>query len=200
MAVNPDPRPGRWILPLVILGMIAFTYFFVRQLPEASPDTTLLGAPETTTTTNGETTETTTPDDTAVDPDTQAYLTELDDINSQLQLLSTEIVTVNDGFDADPREVEYSDAEDRFEAVANETQALADRLAELTIPAGLEQNQEAMQRNIDLAVDAANDTVAGLRSTDTGQLRRSAVEAYTVAAQDFALEVANTKNAAGVST
>ena len=36
MAFNPDPKPGRWILPLVVLGMIAFTYFFVRELPEAS--------------------------------------------------------------------------------------------------------------------------------------------------------------------
>ena len=49
MAVNPDPKPGRWILPLVILGMIGFTYFFVRELPEASPDTTLVGQPVTTT-------------------------------------------------------------------------------------------------------------------------------------------------------
>ena len=53
MAVNPDPKPGRWILPLVILGMIAFTYFFVRSLPEASPNTTL-AAGDTTPTTVGE--------------------------------------------------------------------------------------------------------------------------------------------------
>jgi hypothetical protein len=200
MAVNPDPKPGRWILPLVILGMVAFTYFFVRQLPEASPDTTLLGAPATTTTTTGDgTSETTLPGDTAVDPDTQAYLAELDRINNEVQLLSTEIVTVNDGFDADPREVEFGDAEDRFAAVAASTQTLAEQLAALTVPAGLEQNQEAMQRNMDLAADAANDALAGLRSTDSGELRRTAVEAYTIAAQDFATEVTNTKNAAGVS-
>ncbi|MGH8944773.1 MAG: hypothetical protein ACRDVL_01320 [Acidimicrobiia bacterium] len=199
MAVNPDPKPGRWILPLVILGMIAFTYFFVRQLPEASPDTTLLGAPETTSTTSDGTTETTLPGGTAVDPDTQAYLAELDAINSQLQLLSTEIVTVNDEFDADPREVEFPEAEDRFEAVATSTQTLAEQLSALTVPAGLEQNQEAMQRNMDLAAGAANDALAGLRSTDSGELRRAAVEAYTIHAQDFATEVTNTKNAAGVS-
>lgn len=202
MAVNPDPRPGRWILPLVILGMIAFTYFFVRQLPEASPDTTLLGAPETTTTTTNDdgTTETTNPGDTTVDPDTQAYLAELDEINNELQLLNTEIVTVNDAFDEDPREIEFEEAEDRFETAVASTEALADRLAGLTIPAGLEQNHEAMTRNMDLAVRAANDTLSGLRSTDTGQLRRSAVEAFTIAAQDFATEVTNTMNAAGVST
>lgn len=199
MAVNPDPKPGRWILPLVILGMIAFTYFFVRQLPEASPDTTLIGAPETTTTTSGDPTETTVPEDATVDPDTQAYLDELDALNSELQLLGTEIVTVNEGFDADPRQIEYPETEDRFEAVMNNTQTLADRLAGLTVPAGLEANQEAMQRAMDLAFDAATDALAGLRSTDEGQLRRAAVEAYTIATEDFATELTNTRNAAGAS-
>lgn len=199
MAVNPDPKPGRWILPLVILGMIAFTYFFVRQLPEASPDTTLLGAPDTTTSTASASPDTTAADGSTVDPDTQAYLTELDAVNSELQLLGTEIVTVSDAFDADPRQIEYPEAEDRFEAVAENTQILADRLAGLTVPAGLEQNQEALVRAIDLATDAANDAVAGLQSTDTGQLRRAAVEAYTVATEDFATEVTNAKNAAGAT-
>ena len=52
MAVNPDPKPGRWILPWSF-GMIAFTYFFVRSLPEASPDTTLAAGDTTSTTVGG---------------------------------------------------------------------------------------------------------------------------------------------------
>ena len=44
MAINPDPKPGRWILPLVVLGMVAFTYFFVRALPSGSEE----GATDTT--------------------------------------------------------------------------------------------------------------------------------------------------------
>ena len=35
MALNADPKPGRWILPLVVLGMVAFTYFFVGAFTEA---------------------------------------------------------------------------------------------------------------------------------------------------------------------
>ena len=96
MAVNPDPKPGRWILPLVILGMIAFTYFFVSELPEASPDTTLVGQ-ETTTTTLGTATTTEASGGGELDPEIQAYLDELDAINSELQLLNTEMVTVNTG-------------------------------------------------------------------------------------------------------
>jgi hypothetical protein len=150
MAVNTDPKPGRWILPLVILAMIGFTYFFVGALPEAAPDTTLAGA--VTTTTLGDSTGTSSPDSDGggpVDDQTQTYLDELDAINADLQVTTTEMVAVNAGFDADPREIEYG--------------------------------------------------VAGLRSTDTGQLRQAALEAYTTSAAGFDTEVQNAKNAAGAA-
>ncbi len=196
MAVNPDPKPGRWILPLVILGMIAFTYFFVRELPEASPNTTLAGQP--TTTTVPDTTDTTVDGGgSELDPETQAYLDELDLVNDSLQLLTTEMVTVNDGFDADPREVEYEDAEARLEVVANDTSDLSDQVAAMTVPAGIEVNHEAMKTAIQFAALAAGDALDGLRSTDTGELRRAAVEAYVQATEDFDTEVTNAHNAAG---
>ena len=195
MAVNPDPKPGRWILPLVILGMIGFTYFFVRELPEASPDTTLVGQPVTTTL--PESTGTT--EDIGggiLDPEVQTYVDELDNINNALQLLGVEMVTVNDGFDADPRTVEYEDAELRLEAVQTQTQVLADNLDALSVPAGMEVNQEALKTAMQFAALAAGDALNGLRSTDTGELRQNAVEAYTRAVADFATEVTNAHNAA----
>lgn len=195
MAVNPDPKPGRWILPLVILGMIGFTYFFVRELPEASPDTTLVGQPATTTTLGS----TGTSEDLGganLDPETQAYLDEIDTTNDALQLLGVEIVTVNDGFDADPREVEYEEAEQRFEAVQTQTQVLTDNLDALTIPVGLEVNHDALKTQMQIAALAAGDALNGLRSTDSGELRQNAVEAYTRAVADFATEVTNAHNAA----
>ena len=196
MAVNPDPKPGRWILPLVILGMIAFTYFFVRELPEASPDTTLAGQP--TTTTAPDSTETTVDGGgSELDPETQAYLDELDEINADLQLLTTEMVTVNDGFDTDPREIEYEDAEARLEVVANDTNDLSDHVTVMTVPAGLEVNHEALKTAVQFAGLAAGDALDGLRSTDTGELRRAAVEAYVQATEDFDTEVTNAHNAAG---
>ena len=197
MAVNPDPRPGRWILPLVILAMMAFTYLFVSELPEASPDTTLLSSP--TPTTVLDTSETTVPGDTegTVDDATRAYLDELDEINAALQVLDTEMITVNDGFDADPKQVEFSDAENRLEMVANDTRALADRVAALGIPAGIEDNHKSVSAAIELCANAADEALAGLRSSDTGELRRAAVAAYTSSAGDFDIEIQNTKAAAG---
>lgn len=195
MAVNPDPKPGRWILPLVILGMIAFTYFFVSELPEASPDTTLVGQEPTTTTLGASTT--TEAGGGELDPETQAYLDELDSINSELQLLNTEMITVNRGFDADPREIEYGDAETRLEAVETNTEALSTQVEEMTVPAGLEVNHDVLKTTIRLAAGAAGEALDGLRSTDTGELRRAAVESFTISVGDFDTEVANAHNAAG---
>ncbi len=195
MGANLDPKPGRWILPLVILGMIGFTYFFVRELPEASPDTTLIGQPVTTTIPES----TGTSEDLVggtLDPETQAYVDELDTTNDALQLLGVEILTANDGFDADPREVPYEEAEQRFEAVQTQTQVLADDLDALAVPEGMEINQEALKTAMQFVALSAGDALSGLRSTDSGELRQNAVEAYTKHVADFATEVTNAHNTA----
>lgn len=195
MGANLDPKPGRWILPLVILGMIGFTYFFVRELPEASPDTTLIGQPVTTTIPES----TGTSEDLVggtLDPETQAYVDELDTTNDALQLLGVELLTANDGFDADPREVPYEEAEQRFEAVQTQTQVLADNLDALAVPEGMEINQEALKTAMQFVALSAGDALSGLRSTDSGELRQNAVEAYTKHVADFATEVTNAHNTA----
>ena len=199
MAVNPDPKPGRWILPLVILGMIAFTFFFVRELPEASPDTTLAGQPTTTTVPDSPVT-TVDGGGGELDPETQAYLDELNVINAALQLLTTEMVTVNDGFDADPRDIEYEDAEPRLEVVVEDTTDLSDQVTNMDVPAGLEVNHDVLKTAAQFASLAAGDALDGLRSSDTGERRQVAVEAYVQATEDFNTEVTNAHNAADNTT
>jgi hypothetical protein len=201
MAVNPDPKPGRWILPLVILGMIAFTYFFVRSLPEASPDTTLAaGTSPTSVPGDGGGSTTTGPGGGGTVPDeAAAYIAELDRINGEFQALNAELVAVNTSFDADPREIEYGDAETRMEAVATSAQALSDQTAALVPPAGLEPNQEAVAAAASLAARAAGEAVTGLQSADPGDLRRAAVTAFTGAVTDFDVEVENARTAAGAT-
>ncbi len=198
MAVNPDPKPGRWILPLVILGMIAFTYFFVRELPEASTETTLISGDDTTTTTTPADGSTSTTDGSSdLDPETQAYLDEIDAINNELQVQSGELTAANTGFDADPREVTFDEAVARFQGVIDATTTLNERLNSATVPAALETNHANLQTTLSLAEDAAREALSGLQSTDDGSLRRSAVETYATAATDFDTEVTNTRNAAG---
>jgi hypothetical protein len=198
MAVNPDPKPGRWILPLVVLGMIAFTYFFINELPEASPDSTIASNTTVTTGTGDSTTSTVPGPGTGVDPEVDAYLAELDSINTSLQLLRAEMVTVNDGFDADPRQIEFSEAESRMITIDTDTKALQNRVASMTVPAGFEANQTALTSAMDSAAAAATEALEGLQGSDPGDLRRAAVIAYTTAADNFDTEVGNTNTAAGV--
>jgi hypothetical protein len=208
MAVNPDPKPGRWILPLVVLGMIAFTYFFVRELPEASPDTTLAAGGEQTTTTaanggdgNGEGgTTSTTEGQSQLDPDTQAYLDGIDAIDSDLQVQRTDLVTANDAFNEDPRAIEFDEALSRFESVESATQELFERHEALTPPEALAGNHSTLLTAIELASDSITEAIAGIRSTDTGERRNAAVDAYTTAAGDYDTEVTNTHNAAQSAT
>lgn len=192
--MNTDPKPGRWILPLVVLGMIAFTYFFVRELPGASPDTTLPGAAATTTLPDDTTTTTTTP---PLDPAVQAYLDEIDEINAELQLLRTDLVTANTGFDASPRQIEYPDAVTRFTTVRDQTAALLVRFDAQTAPEGLEANHANLRTALDAAAQAASNALAGLTSSDPGTVRRAGVQAYVDAAGVFETEVTSVKTTLG---
>jgi hypothetical protein len=106
---------------------------------------------------------------------------------------------VNAGFNADPREVEYADAEARFEVVVTETSGLAEQLRGLTPPAALAANHTTLQTSIDLATVSANEALAGLRSTDTGEQRNNAIDAYVQAAADFNTELTNTHNVANAN-
>jgi hypothetical protein len=205
MAVNPDPKPGRWILPLVVLGMIAFTYFFVRELDGASPDTTLATGGQPTTSegagpgtggTGGDGTTSTTGSQSQLDPATQAYLDEIDAIDSDLQVQRTDLATANDAFNEDPRAIEFDEALSRFEAVQAATQQLAERHDGLTPPEALTGNHGTLSTAIQLAADSITEAIAGLLSTDTGERRNAAINAYTTAAGDYDTEVSNTHNAA----
>lgn len=205
MALNADPKPGRWILPLVVLGMVAFTYFFVRALPsgsdEGSPDTTLGASDTTISDENGEATEDTIPTDTEpADPVAQGYLEGVDSILGSMQELQQEMAAVNGGFDADPREVEYSDAVDRLTALAQQADGLVGQLDELQAPDSLSTNHETIRTAVTTAAAAANEALEGLQSDDDGTQRRNAVTAFDTAVSDLQTAVGNARSAAGLSS
>lgn len=203
MALNADPKPGRWILPLVVLGMVAFTYFFVRALPSGSeegPSDTTIGASETTVQQNGEgPTETPPPETTAVDPATQSYLDGVGAILTSMEELQREMAAVNGGFDADPRTVEYSDAVDRLSALAEEADGLVAQLDELQPPEPLTTNHETIRTAVTTAAAAADEALEGLQSDDDGTQRRNAVTAFDTAVADLQTAVGNARSAAGLS-
>ncbi|MGH8911651.1 MAG: hypothetical protein ACRDVD_03995 [Acidimicrobiia bacterium] len=206
MAMNPDPKPGRWILPLVVLGMVAFTYFFVRALPTGTADTpsgtSLVGSDTTVpgdATAPPDTSGTSLPDTTATDPATQEYLDGVQAIQGSLEDLQREMAAVNGGFDADPRTVEYADGVTRLEALAGQADELVVQTDALSPPEALATSHETIRTAVVTAAAAAGEALLGLQSDDDGSQRRDAVTAFDTAVSDLQTAVANARSAAGLT-
>ena len=74
---NPDPKPGRIVLPLVLIGMIATTYTFINRVATNNELEIILEYTTTTTIeSNNQETTTSTPTTTTPDHDV-SYLHEL---------------------------------------------------------------------------------------------------------------------------
>jgi hypothetical protein len=193
MTTRIDPKPGRWILPLVVLGMVAFTYLFVRQLPgagaTASTSTTVASGESTSTTGGPEETTTTVP----LAPEVRAYLDTIVRLEATLTGLQTELAAANSGFDGSPRTVEYDDAVTRFEAVAAQTLQLVSDINAVTAPAELASIHTALISAATDAASAAEGALAGLKAPppDTGDDRRGQVAAFDRAVEGFSQEVVN---------
>lgn len=188
MAVNPDPRPGRWLLPLVILGMVVFTYVFVQALPgaEADGDDLSTGATTTTTTTPvGDGSTTTTTEAVVLDPSVQDYLDLVASQETALTGFQTEMATINGQWDAEERTVTYPDTEAALVDLAARTRTWAQDVAAVVAPLGLEGVHTVLSAAAAEAANAADAVVAGLQSSDTGEARRAALDSFDEAVRAF---------------
>ena len=188
MTSNYDPKPGRWMLPLVVLAMVAFTYLFVRELPSAASanengestgstsTTSTTGAGGETTTTGGE-----------VDGTTQAYLDSLTGFQTTLSNLQTELASANAGWDANPKTITFDQAEEAFIAVAEGSAALVGEIQTATVPVALLDAHNVVVAAAQQAADGGSSALAGLRapSPDTGEARRAAVNEFDAAVTAF---------------
>ena len=114
---DSDPKPGRLILPLVLIGMIATTYTFINRVAEnndldiqpeveaVQEEQTEEGVEEETTTTS---TTTTLPEN---------YISYLEEINGERIVainLGQEVLQANDNWDN--KTVTYQEAKQEFDA------------------------------------------------------------------------------------
>ncbi len=188
MAVNSDPRPGRWLLPLVILGMVLFTYVFVQALPAADSDgDDLSTGAETTTTTDPsqDTTTTSTTEPVELDPSVQAFLELVTGQEIALTGFQTEMATINGQWDADERTVTYPETEAALRDLAARVRAWAQDVAVVVAPLGLEGVHTVLSAAAAEAANAADAVVAGLQSSDTGEARRAALDSFDQAVRAF---------------
>lgn len=187
MAVNPDPRPGRWLLPLVILGMVLFTYVFVQALPSAEGEGTDLSADASTTTTTSpeDSSTTTTSEPPPLDPSVQGYLDTVAAQEAQLTGFQTEMATINGQWDAEERTVTYQDTEAALVDLASRVRTWAEEVATVVAPLGLEGVHTVLSAAAAEAANAADAVVAGLQSSDTGEARRAALDSFDEAVRAF---------------
>ncbi|MEX1043092.1 MAG: hypothetical protein WD020_00480 [Acidimicrobiia bacterium] len=188
MAVNPDPRPGRWLLPLVILGMVVFTYVFVQALPGADAEGEDLSSGATTTTTTEVTDEsstTTTTTAVVLDPSVQNYLDLVASLETALTGFQTEMAAINGQWDAEERTVTYPDTEAALIDLAGRVRTWAEDIATVVAPLGLEGVHTVLNAAAAEAANASDAVVAGLQSSDTGEARRAALDSFDEAVRAF---------------
>lgn len=185
---NPDPKPGRWILPLIIVGMVGFTYFFVQQLPETEPDETTTTSSATTSTTgssgDGGTTTTTA---NTVPAEVQAYVDKMAGSNAELAGIEADLLDVNTQQDTDPRVIVYSDALALFKDVETRSSVFADGVEIAAPPAGYD---TLATIHADLATAAGKIRTAGSNARSgfegpSAQPRRDAIAAFQAASVEF---------------
>ena len=203
MVMNPDPRPGRWLLPLVILGMMVFTYVFVQNLPAADGDTQDIGASgvdvQTTTTTSEVTATTSTTAPPAVlSPEVQDYLNQVATAETELLAFQAEMADINGRWDAEPRTLEYADGEALLTDLASRMATWATNLVAVVPPATLTDAHGVLTATAQASADSAADVLTGFtgpdrepRITALGEFD-VAVTAFTAAADDVELRATTT--------
>ncbi len=206
MVMNPDPRPGRWLLPLVILGMMTFTYVFVQNLPSADGETQDIGAngvdtvETTTTTTTSADAVTTTAPAPVLSPETQDYLGQIATAESELLAFQAEMAEINGRWDAEPRTLEYADGESLLTDLANRMDGWATNLGAVVPPVTLSEAHGVLTATAQAAADSADDVLAGFTGPDR-EPRITALDqfdvtvtAFTAAADDAELRATTTSS------
>ena len=178
---NEDPKPGRLVLPLVLIGMIATTYTFINRVSsnndlEIQPVTEEVvetieeeSTPEDTTTT----TTTTLPDEVVT------YLEEISSEKIQSIDLATKVLEANDNWDNDS--ITYQEAKDEFADFIEDAQQFVETVAEPGPPstfAGLVKSHEELKSLAELIYADTQELLEGLTSSDTGEQRAAALESF----------------------
>jgi hypothetical protein len=173
-----DPKHGRWILPLVVAGLIGFTYVFVTALPEAeevAPAST--AGTTTTTTTEAATTSTTT---TTLDPEAAAFVEATQTIGRNVTDLASLAQQINDSWDTG--DVTYTPTREALEDLETQTVTLGGVVEATVVPASATAEWAAVTTGLNAMETEAAAMIFGLVEAAGTQPRIDALEAYKIAA------------------
>lgn len=199
MIRNPDPKPGRWVLPLVVLGMVLFTWVWVNRLePEPVDDGVPVSTTSATTTAlaadgeeppGAEDVEEETTTTTVLPPEIDLYLMNLAEDMQALAEFLAEMNAVNEAWDnRSETGATYDETQGSMEALVEQAVVIATAV-ELHRPpetaAGLSGAHDGVLDSVGAVVAAAEEALAGLRSSDPGDRRRAALVELRAAVAGF---------------
>ena len=175
---NTDPKPGRLILPLVLIGMIATTYTFVRSIEE-EPIAEEVAVEEPVTEEvplkpQGTTTTTTT-----IPREILVYIEELISEKATADQLGQKVIEANDLWDN--KDVTYQEAQEEFKDNITDAKQFTITIAQ---PGPPDSNTTLLTAHTELMTIANNiyqdteELFEGLMASDTGEKRNTALESF----------------------
>ena len=179
---NSDPKPGRLILPLVLIGMIATTFTFINRVVENNDLDLQTEVQDVQEETNEEVIqeETTTTSTTTTLPEN--YVSYLEEINGERIVainLAQDVLEANDNWDN--KTVTYQEAKQEFDDFINKWEEFVDILSNPGPPsefANLVTSHEEIKTLVNLVYKDTIELKAGLESSDTGERRAAALESF----------------------
>ena len=178
---NEDPKPGRLVLPLVLIGMIATTYTFINRVAtnndlEIEPSVEQVIVEPDDEPVSEDTTTTTT---TTLPGEVVTYLEEISSEKIQSIDLATKVLEANDKWDNE--DITYQEAKDEFANFIEDAQQFVETVSEPGPPttfAGLVKSHEELKSLAELIFADTEELLEGLTSSDTGERRSAALDSF----------------------
>ncbi len=178
---NQDPKPGRLVLPLVLIGMIATTYTFVNRV--ATNNDLDLSVTEEVVTTEEETTEDTTTTSstttTTLPDEVVTYLEEIQAEKVQSDELGQTVLEANEKWDDELST--YQEAKDEFAKFIEDAEQFVETVSEPGPPntfANLVTSHDELKVLANLIYEDTKELLEGLTSSDTGERRAAALDSF----------------------
>jgi len=185
-----DPKHGRWILPLIIGGMVFLTFTFVNSLePTESVEVTETTIEPPFPTTPSSSTST-------LPPDLAAFMVTVEVFETQAAGFGQQITDINN--DWEENSINFTDTRSSF----NNVRATVELWEQQVLDAAVDAPDALAETYVTFATSTANlapaieDIVLGLEAPDDGTLRRTAVELYAQEVQNVLDAIADVRAAA----
>ena len=178
---NPDPKPGRLILPLVLIGMIATTYTFINRVAIQN-DLELVESEEVIeeiSTEPVEETTTSTSTTTTIPEDVVKYLEEITGEKIQAIELGKKVLETNQRWD--DKTTTYQEAQQEFQEFIDDFANFVSVFTEPGPPvvqSNLNSSHDELVILVNLIYEDTQELLEGLTAPDTGERRTAALDSF----------------------